>query len=214
MIFNKDNKVKDYWKTLTATSKSHSLKEYLKETPKEEIFLQYIIDNVSKDKTIFEFGCNAGRCMRYLFGNGYKNLCGFDINQEAIRLLIENNLEMAWNGLFISGELKQVGDIFQRFDVAIAKGVLFNIPPVEIKSVIKHLCKADIVIIFEGIDNGSFIHDYHSLFRDLGFSCSKEEYYPASNSKIWKDKQTAKSYVKKRPEHDKNKLLGIFKREN
>ena len=167
MIFNKRNPVKDYWKSMRANQKNHSLEKYIKDTPKEEIFLEYVLNNINTDKTIFEFGCNAGRCMRYLYRNGYRKLCGFDINAQAIRLLFENNKEMAKHGLFVSGELDEVENIFKEFDVAIVKGVLFNISPEEIDHVIRYLCKADTVIIFEGIDNGNFIHDYHSLFKKM-----------------------------------------------
>ena len=210
MIFNKRNKIKDYWESLSSDSQKHSLEGYINDTPKEEIFLEYIVNNISKEKTIFEFGCNAGRCMRYLFRNGYKKLSGFDINEESIRILAKNNHEMAWKGLFMCGELNEVECIFEKFDVSVAKGVLFNIPSNEIKSVIKFLCKADIVIVFEGIDSGNFIHDYHSLFHELNFKCIKEEYYPTHKPEIWKDIEIAKSHALKKPNHEKNKLLGVF----
>lgn len=210
MKLDAHNQAKEYWKSLSSKSKKHSLEGYIHYTPKEEIFLEYVINNISKEKTIFEFGCNAGRCMRYLFRNGYEKLSGFDINEESIRMLAKNNNEMAWKGLFMAGELNQVECIFDKFDVSVTKGVLFNISPRAIKSVIKFLCKADIVIVFEGIDSGTFIHDYHSLFHEFNFKCIKEEYYPTHKPEIWKNIEIAKSHALKKPNHEKNKLLGIF----
>ena len=46
---------------------------------------------------------------------------------------------MAKHGLFVSGELDEVENIFKEFDVAIVKGVLFNISPEEIDHVIRYL---------------------------------------------------------------------------
>ena len=211
-FFNKEKSIKSYWKNRKLDSDKHSPKVYVQYGPKEKIFLDYIIKNISRKKIIFEFGCNAGRCMRYLFDNGYKNLCGFDINENSIRLLFECNLEMAWKGMFISGELSNLKNIFKKFDVAISKGVLFNISPDQIKSVIKHLCKADTVIIFEGVDYGNFIHNYHKLFRNFGLTCVHEEYFPSGIKDVWKDTEVAKTYARKDAVYDKNKLLGVFKK--
>ena len=126
-IFKNDVYVKNYWKNLNLDSNSHPLKNYIKYGTKEKIFLDYVIQNIDHEKIIFEFGCNAGRCVRYLFDNGYKNLCGFDINENAIRLLFENHSEMAWKGLFIAGELESIKNIFSKFDVALFAKVYYLI---------------------------------------------------------------------------------------
>ena len=77
---------------------------------------------------------------------------------------------------------------------------------------IEYLCKADTIIIFEGADYGDFIHDYHKLFSNFGFSCIHQEYFPYGAKDTWNDILSAKSYARKTAVYEKNKFLGVFKR--
>ncbi len=47
-------------------------------------FLYKFMPKLNKDAAILEIGCNVGRNLNYLFGKGYRNLYGIEINPHAI----------------------------------------------------------------------------------------------------------------------------------
>src|SRR4030042_730544 len=92
---------------------------------------KFLINNVfsklktKKDAPILEIGCNCGRNLKFLQDDGYTNLTGIDISQEAIdyskkvypelnAYLIVSPIEEIQTGKFIKLDKKYITRIFER----------------------------------------------------------------------------------------------------
>jgi SAM-dependent methyltransferase len=90
---------KTYWSTRTTESDRNAPSQYASETRARKarsIFLtQFIATYFDTGTRIVEIGCNAGRNLDFLYHAGFHNLTGFDINENAIKMLEESKPHLA-----------------------------------------------------------------------------------------------------------------------
>jgi 2-polyprenyl-3-methyl-5-hydroxy-6-metoxy-1,4-benzoquinol methylase len=94
---------------------------------------KFLINNVfskletQKDDSILEIGCNCGRNLKFLQDEGYTNLTGIDISQEAIDYSKKVYPEL--NAYLIVSPIEEIIDSFKlkSFDVIFTFAVLMHI---------------------------------------------------------------------------------------
>ena len=85
---------------------------------------KYLIDVFDKDVdvSILDFGCGFGQNLKALYHIGFNDLTGYDIEPNAIKFCIENNINV------IDGRAVNLKAVSKRFDFIIATHVLEHIP--------------------------------------------------------------------------------------
>ncbi|GAA0252063.1 class I SAM-dependent methyltransferase [Haladaptatus pallidirubidus] len=70
------------------------------------------------DATILELGCSSGRHLSHLLENGYENLSGIEINDEAFEVMADAYPDLAERGTFYHDAIENVVKGFEdgRFD--------------------------------------------------------------------------------------------------
>ena len=86
---------------------------------------------VDHDAAVLELGCSAGRNLEHLRANGYENLSGIDINENAFDVMAESYPELAREGTFYQDALEDVLPTFddRQFDVVFSVETLQHIHP-------------------------------------------------------------------------------------
>lgn len=81
------NKSHEYWSSRTTDADGNRPNAYVKTSSFQEIeMFNSLQPHINKDSNILEIGCNVGRNLNYLYGQGYKNLTGIEINPNAIEV--------------------------------------------------------------------------------------------------------------------------------
>ncbi len=80
-----------------------------------------------KQTKILELGPNAGRNLGFLYEQGYENLHGIEINQEAVDLMSTNYPEVAKNVQVNSIEKAIIGMTDNEFDLVFSMAVLEHV---------------------------------------------------------------------------------------
>lgn len=62
----------------------------------------------SEDVAILEVGCSSGRHLAHLRDNGFTNLTGIDINDEAFSVMAEQYPQLATTGTFQTGAIEEI----------------------------------------------------------------------------------------------------------
>ena len=75
-----------YWKN--AENLNHGYQKFIKMDFLSQKILETILKHSNKNDKILDICCNAGRVLNELRLKDYINLYGFDINKEAIKILI------------------------------------------------------------------------------------------------------------------------------
>jgi SAM-dependent methyltransferase len=125
---------------------------------------------VAKKDTILEIGCNAGRNLRFLWDEGYRQLYGIEINPEAIDLMVRENPEMQVN--VAAGPVEELLEGFPTVDVIFTMAVLMHIHP-ESKFVFDLMVKKArkfIIVIENELFTGNRCQkrNYQEVFEGLG----------------------------------------------
>jgi len=83
------------------------------------------------DAAILELGCGSGRHLDHLRSQGYKNLTGIDINDEAFDVMAEHYPRLAETGTFLTGAIEDRLAEFDddAFDVVYTVETLQHIHP-------------------------------------------------------------------------------------
>lgn len=92
-----------------------------------ETFDQYLTD----EATILEVGCSSGRHLAHLLEEGYTNLTGIEVNDDAFDVMAETYPELASQGTFYHDTIEAVvGDLANgAFDAVFAVETLQHIHP-------------------------------------------------------------------------------------
>jgi len=83
------------------------------------------------DAAILELGCGSGRHLAHLRSQGYKNLTGIDINDEAFDVMADHYPRLAETGTFLTGAIEDRLAEFEddAFDVVYTVETLQHIHP-------------------------------------------------------------------------------------
>ncbi len=86
---------------------------------------------VESDATILELGCSSGRHLAHLHDEGYENLHGIEINDEALAVMEENYPALAEDGTFYIDAIQDVLPEFDdgQFDVVFSVETLQHLHP-------------------------------------------------------------------------------------
>ena len=154
-----------------------------------ETLVDVLTHYTTREAAILEVGCGSGRHLAHLLENGFSNLTGVDINDEAFDVMAENYPRLAETGTFHTGSLEALIPEFEddEFDVIFSVETLQHIHPDD-DWVFEELTRvsADLLITAENEGNSpdrgsgsadvSYVDDefplYHRnwkrIFSDLG----------------------------------------------
>ena len=154
-----------------------------------ETLVDVLTHYTTREAAILEVGCGSGRHLAHLLENGFSNLTGVDINDEAFDVMAENYPRLAETGTFHTGSLEALIPEFEddKFDVIFSVETLQHIHPDD-DWVFEELTRvsADLLITAENEGNSpergrgsadvSYVDDefplYHRnwkrIFSDLG----------------------------------------------
>ncbi|WP_135663689.1 class I SAM-dependent methyltransferase [Halorhabdus rudnickae] len=85
----------------------------------------------SRDASILELGCSSGRHLAHLLENGFDDLAGIDINDDAFEVMADTYPALAEAGTFHAGALEDLVPEFpdDAFDVVYAVETLQHVHP-------------------------------------------------------------------------------------
>lgn len=136
--------VLEYWKHPDEQNQPDG---YLKPVERSEYLHASVFEylNVPKDHKIIELGCNVGRNLHHLLSNGYRDLYGVEINEEAVhtwmRTYPKEILKVwIWNRP-IENFMKYCEISRKTFDVVYTMAVLLHIHPDVINDVIEGMIR-------------------------------------------------------------------------
>ncbi|QCJ46485.1 class I SAM-dependent methyltransferase [Haloprofundus sp. MHR1] len=92
--------------------------------------IERTVDSES-EPSILELGCSSGRHLAHLHDNGYRNLHGIDVNEEAMTVMRQAYPELAAAGTFYIDAIESVVSAFDddAFDVVYSVETLQHIHP-------------------------------------------------------------------------------------
>ncbi len=102
-------------------------------TTVENIFKKFF-DQIDRNSTIIELGCNVGLNLSVLSKMGFKNLTGIEINETAYSIAKENNP----NVNFINSSIEDFNST-NTYDLVYTAGVLIHIHPDTLPLIIKKM---------------------------------------------------------------------------
>lgn len=180
-----------HWKNKKAEDTSpHGPLRYLRYDTKIIVMFSDVLKEINKEGKILDVGCNSGGVSNYLFNKGYKNIFGFDINNNAINIVMKNNFKDMYNtGNFKCSDCSTGFNTYSSnfFDLVFSKGVLFNINYKIIDNVISNMVRVSkkYILIFEGVNYGPYNHNFVKIFKEKGCNIVFEKSYEGGNSKQW-----------------------------
>jgi SAM-dependent methyltransferase len=85
----------------------------------------------SEDAAILEIGCSSGRHLAHLLDNGFENLTGVDVNDDAFAVMAEHYPELAERGTFQTGAIEDLLPAYEdaAFDVIYSVETLQHVHP-------------------------------------------------------------------------------------
>jgi SAM-dependent methyltransferase len=148
---------------------------YVEATPERSEFLQGLIDQIAPpDPAVLEIGCNVGRNLNYLYGNGYHNLTGIEINPTAVAQMREAYPEMAERARIINQPLEEVIEGFAdgEFDIVFTMAVMVHIHTASdwVFPHIARACGQYLITVEDEVRDTRrhFTRNYGKLFTGLG----------------------------------------------
>ena len=101
------SEVREEWATRTG---EYSPRYYAYYGPNDvsQALESHLDERVSRDASILELGCSSGRHLKHLYDNGYDDLAGIEINEEAIEVMGEEYPAIAAAGQFHVGAIESV----------------------------------------------------------------------------------------------------------
>lgn len=86
---------------------------------------------VDRDARILELGCSSGRHLEHLFGHGYENLAGIEVNPAAFDVMERTYPDLAAHGTFYLDAIEDVVGEFEsgQFDAVYSVETLQHIHP-------------------------------------------------------------------------------------
>lgn len=166
--------IHEYWR-------NNSYPERYQIQLKRSIFLlQYMEKYIQADQRILEIGCNVGRNLNHLYENGYRELTGIEISQEAVEELHKVYPTLAENADIIHAPaesvLKHIAN--DHFDFVFTMAVLEHIHP-DSEWLFAHIARItkSYLVTFEAEEDEHwriFPRNYQEIFENLGFEQVEE----------------------------------------
>ncbi|NEU56806.1 bifunctional 2-polyprenyl-6-hydroxyphenol methylase/3-demethylubiquinol 3-O-methyltransferase UbiG [Halorussus sp. MSC15.2] len=96
-----------------------------------ELILDLLDSFVGSDAAVVELGCSSGRHLAHLRDNGYDDLHGVEINDEAFDVMAETYPDLAADGTFYNDAIENAVAAFEddRFDAVFSVETLQHIHP-------------------------------------------------------------------------------------
>ncbi|MFB6152541.1 MAG: class I SAM-dependent methyltransferase [Haloarculaceae archaeon] len=124
------NEVRSQWEGRTG---EFSPEYYSHHGPDErsESLLSALDRYVDRDARVLELGCSSGRHLAHLHENGYENLSGVDVNDEAFAVMADSYPDLARSGTFYCGAIETVVPGFDdgEFDAVYSVETLQHLHP-------------------------------------------------------------------------------------
>lgn len=163
--------VHDYWRNLNLDG-PNAWPRYLEGKERSYFLLEKIGELFSeKDIRILEIGCNVGRNLNVLFEDGYQNLCGIEINPNAVKAMREYFPQMAKKSLIFNAKIEDMIKGFKdkEFDLVFTMAVLMHIHPQSewIFDEMVRITKKYLIIIEDesGVATKNFPRNYKEIFE-------------------------------------------------
>ncbi|SIQ95772.1 Methyltransferase domain-containing protein [Haladaptatus litoreus] len=124
------NEVRESW---AERSGEYSPDYYAHYGPNEtsESIRSYLDSHLGSNAAILELGCSSGRHLAYLLENGYENLFGIEINDEAFEVMDDTYPDLAKQGTFYHDAIENVVGDFEdgQFDAVFSVETLQHLHP-------------------------------------------------------------------------------------
>lgn len=146
-------------------------------------FLHSLLHPYEPLSSTLEVGCNVGRNLEYLRGQGYPNLTGVELNPAAVALLEKHHPRLADEARIVTSPAEDVLPTFKdrEFDAVFTMAVLMHIVP-ESEHVFDHIARVTgrVLVVIENEETDSrdvtriFSRNYRDVFEGLGFRQVRE----------------------------------------
>lgn len=122
-------KLHEYWKK--PWDGNNLPESYLRGEEKSKFLVEIVKKYSTSNAKILEIGCNVGRNLNYLFLNGFKNLEGIEISDEAVQLLKHTYPEMERHTKIHNAAVEEIIREFRdyEFDIVFTMAVLEHVHP-------------------------------------------------------------------------------------
>ena len=169
------SEARKYWSTRGSNSPKHSPKQYVEISDGEkEVFKNILrLRDLNYESKIMDVGCNTGRWLNYLYGLGYRNLIGVEINPGALAAMkvyfpeLPERIELVEkSGIDALEEMAE-----NSVDCIYTWGTLAVIGPKD-NIIFDHMARVSrkYIITFENeINLTGFPRDLNEIFTKLGF---------------------------------------------
>ncbi|WP_049971994.1 class I SAM-dependent methyltransferase [Haladaptatus cibarius] len=133
---------------------------------------------VGSDAAILELGCSSGRHLSHLLENGYENLSGIEINDEAFEVMADTYPDLKERGIFYHDAIENVVGDFEdgQFDAVFSVETLQHLHPDD-EWVFTELARItdDLLITVEN-EGGDAADDHDSNSAELGVNYVNDDF--------------------------------------
>jgi len=146
---------------------------YLDMDAASKYYVERLLQHAPLDSYILELGANCGRNLHFFRKAGYKNVCGIELNKEAIRNAFEHYPDVA--GFIAQGTIQKLLPIWEQVDVIFTSVTLMHIPWFDDWILNEIADKARKIIMVTEIEDSSspiglkFARNYKTEFEALGW---------------------------------------------
>lgn len=164
-----------YWSTREINSPRHSPTQYAEILDGEDGVFKNILrlKDLNYESKIMEIGCNTGRWLNYLYGLGYRNLVGVEINPHALAAMRVYFPELSERIEIVNKSgveaLKEMAE--NSVDCIYTCGTLAVIGPKD-NVIFEHMARVSakyIITAEQEINLAGFPRDFNEIFKKLGF---------------------------------------------
>jgi SAM-dependent methyltransferase len=128
-----------YW--MNANNIGHGYNQFLEIDTNAELLIEKINNYAQKDDVILDICCNVGRVLNELSNQGYRNLYGFDLNNEAIEKSKKIFTKLHSANLTSASAEEYLKDLKNNFfDVSYSLGATLELIPPQF-DLIKHISR-------------------------------------------------------------------------
>jgi len=168
--------IHNYWKNPNdGKNKIENFANPNKEKTRSALLLDVIHQqNVSKQSKILELGCNVGRNLNYLYGKGYCNLSGIEINTSALKKMEEIYPDLFTSITIFNNSIEEQISYFSEgeFDIVFTMAVLEHIHSESewIFQEMSRITNGYLITIEDEKGNSSrhFPRQYGKIFKKIG----------------------------------------------
>jgi len=183
---------------------------YTKYDDSIERLFQEVLPLLSRESSILEIGCNAGRSLEYLYRKGFHNLTGIEIGSKAVELFEKTFADTYQNSRIIVGDVvKEIQKLETNFfDLVFMHSVLVSISARDnaVFGEMCRICRGYILFLENEGSWTAFPRDFQKMFERNGF------YMISFRWLVWNDGQTLLEFPRTITDQDifKNNIIRLF----